>query len=294
MNAVPALVAGVGSLAVASPPKAEFGGLPNPLILAACALLGVDEVYAVGGAQAIAMFAYGVEGVRSGRRHHRPRQRLRRCRQAAGAGPVRHRLRGRPDRDRHPGRRHAPRPPFVAADLVAQAEHDPLAACLLVTDSDGPARRRRCRARQAGGRDPAPGAGRAGPRRPVRARARRRPRPRPRCRRRVGGGAPRGRHRRRGASAPCGCATRARSSSAPYTPVSLGDYLAGLQPRAADRRHGAVLGRACRRRASSSGCRSSSTPQRRSPRSPRTSPRSGSAEDLLAHVEAVQVRVRGS
>ncbi|MCW2504304.1 MAG: histidinol dehydrogenase, partial [Actinomycetia bacterium] len=59
MNVVPAQIAGVGSLAVASPPQKEFSGLPHPAILAACALLGVEEVYAVGGAQAIAMFAYG-------------------------------------------------------------------------------------------------------------------------------------------------------------------------------------------------------------------------------------------
>jgi len=58
MNVVPAQVAGVGSLAVASPPQKDTG-LPHPHILAACALLGVDEVYAVGGAQAIAMFGYG-------------------------------------------------------------------------------------------------------------------------------------------------------------------------------------------------------------------------------------------
>jgi histidinol dehydrogenase len=63
MNVVPAQEAGVGSVAVTSPAQREnppgFAGLPNPAILAACALLGVDEVYAVGGAQAIAMFAYG-------------------------------------------------------------------------------------------------------------------------------------------------------------------------------------------------------------------------------------------
>ena len=59
MNVVPAQVAGVSSIALASPPQQEFGGLPHPTILAACALLGIDEVYAVGGAQAIAMFAYG-------------------------------------------------------------------------------------------------------------------------------------------------------------------------------------------------------------------------------------------
>ncbi|MDH5278716.1 MAG: histidinol dehydrogenase, partial [Actinomycetota bacterium] len=59
MNVVPALVAGVPSLAVASPPQQDHGGLPHPAVLAACALLGIDEVYAVGGAQAVAMFAYG-------------------------------------------------------------------------------------------------------------------------------------------------------------------------------------------------------------------------------------------
>src|SRR3954463_9333445 len=61
MNVVPAQVAGVRSLAVASPPQSEFDGQPHPAVLAACALLGVEEVYRVGGAQAIAMFAYGVD-----------------------------------------------------------------------------------------------------------------------------------------------------------------------------------------------------------------------------------------
>ena len=59
MNVVPAQVAGVASIAVASPPQREHGGWPHPTILAACALLGVDEVYAAGGAQAVAMLAYG-------------------------------------------------------------------------------------------------------------------------------------------------------------------------------------------------------------------------------------------
>ena len=63
MNVVPAQIAGVGSIAVTSPPQRDntgaFAGYPNPTVLAACHLLGVDEVYAVGGAQAIAMFAYG-------------------------------------------------------------------------------------------------------------------------------------------------------------------------------------------------------------------------------------------
>ena len=131
----------------------EYDGLPHPAVLAACALLGVDEVYAVGGAQAVAMFAYGIEGVPAGRHRHRARQRLRRRRQAPGAGassastprPARPRSASSPTTP--------PTPAYVAADLVAQAEHDPLAACLLVTDERRPARRRRRRARQAGRRD---------------------------------------------------------------------------------------------------------------------------------------------
>ena len=59
MNVVPAQVAGVDALVVASPPQKDNGGLPDARVLAACALLGVDEVYAVGGAQAIAMLGYG-------------------------------------------------------------------------------------------------------------------------------------------------------------------------------------------------------------------------------------------
>src|SRR6516162_6685333 len=58
MNVIPAQVAGVGRIAVASPPRRDWGGLPAPAILGACALLGIDEVHAVGGAQAVAMFAY--------------------------------------------------------------------------------------------------------------------------------------------------------------------------------------------------------------------------------------------
>jgi histidinol dehydrogenase len=134
MNAVPALVAGVGSLAVASPPKEEFGGLPNPYILAACALLDVDEVYAVGGAQAIAMFAYGVEGCAPvdvitgpGNVYVAAAKRLvqGRCGIDSEAGPTEIAILA--DASAVPA--------VVAADLVAQAEHDPLAACLLVTDS---------------------------------------------------------------------------------------------------------------------------------------------------------------
>src|SRR5699024_2199171 len=61
MNVVPAQAAGVPGLAITSPPQTEFGGLPHPVILAACQLLGVDEVYATGGAQAIARLALGAD-----------------------------------------------------------------------------------------------------------------------------------------------------------------------------------------------------------------------------------------
>jgi histidinol dehydrogenase len=132
MNVVPAQVAGVGSLAVASPPKLEFGGRPHPAVLAACALLGVDEVYAVGGAQAIAMFAFGVEGV--------PRVDL-----VTGPGNVyvaaaKRLVRGVVGIDAEAGPTEigiladdSADPDYLAADLIAQAEHDELAACLLVT-----------------------------------------------------------------------------------------------------------------------------------------------------------------
>ena len=135
MNVVPAQVAGVDSIAVASPPKQEFGGRPNPAVLAACALLGVTEVYAVGGAQAIAMFAYGVEGVLPvdlvtgpGNVYVAAAKRL--VRGVVGidaeAGPTEIAILADDSADAD----------FVAADLVAQAEHDELAACLLVTDSE--------------------------------------------------------------------------------------------------------------------------------------------------------------
>ena len=135
MNVIPAQVAGVGSIAVASPPQAEFGGLPHPNILAVCALLGVDEVYAVGGAQAIAMFAYGVDGLC-------PRVDL-----VTGPGNIyvvaaKRLLRGRIGIDSEAGPTEiavladdSANPVYVAADLISQAEHDPLAASVLVTTS---------------------------------------------------------------------------------------------------------------------------------------------------------------
>ncbi len=135
MNVVPAQVAGVPSIAVASPPQAEFDALPHPTILAVCALLGVSEVYAVGGAQAIAMFAHGVPGLCEpvnlvtgpGNIYVVAAKRL--LRGLVGidseAGPTEIAILADDTAD----------PRFVAADLISQAEHDPLAGAVLVTDS---------------------------------------------------------------------------------------------------------------------------------------------------------------
>ncbi|BBH18339.1 histidinol dehydrogenase [Nocardioides baekrokdamisoli] len=134
MNVVPAQIAGVKSLALASPPQKEFGGLPHPTILAACALLGVEEVYAVGGAQAIAMFAYGAgpcERVNlitgPGNIYVATAKRLVKGTVGidAEAGPTEIAILADDTADAA----------FVAADLISQAEHDPLAASVLVTDS---------------------------------------------------------------------------------------------------------------------------------------------------------------
>ena len=135
MNVVPAQIAKVSSIAVASPPQKEFGGLPHPTILATCALLGVTEVFAVGGAQAIAMFAYGVEGL---------------CEKSdlvTGPGNIyvaaaKRALRGVIGIDSEAGPTEiailadsSARASDVAADLISQAEHDVIAAAILVTDS---------------------------------------------------------------------------------------------------------------------------------------------------------------
>ncbi|MBA3021330.1 histidinol dehydrogenase [Propionicimonas sp.] len=135
MNVVPAQVAGVESIAVASPPQAEFGGLPHPNILAVCALLGVREVYAVGGAQAIAMFAYGVEGLCApvdlvtgpGNIYVVAAKRLLRGRVGidSEAGPTEIAILADDSADAA----------CVAADLISQAEHDPMAGSVLVTPS---------------------------------------------------------------------------------------------------------------------------------------------------------------
>jgi histidinol dehydrogenase len=149
MNVVPAQTAGVESLVIASPPQAQFGGLPHPTILAAAALLGVDEVWAVGGAQAVALLAYGgtdTDGAGAsgatgngtvlapvdmitgpGNIYVTAAKRI--CRSQVGidaeAGPTEIAILA----DHTADARH------IAADLISQAEHDEMAASVLVTDS---------------------------------------------------------------------------------------------------------------------------------------------------------------
>ncbi|OOL29972.1 histidinol dehydrogenase [Rhodococcus rhodochrous] len=155
MNVVPAQAAGVESLVVASPPQADFGGLPHPTILAAAALLGVEEVWAVGGAQAVALLSYGgtdmtpdgtavvtrdgtavdddaelapVDMITGpGNIYVTAAKRL--CRAVVGidaeAGPTEIAILAD----------HTADPVHVAADMISQAEHDVMAASVLVTTS---------------------------------------------------------------------------------------------------------------------------------------------------------------
>jgi histidinol dehydrogenase len=140
MNVVPAQAAGVESLVVASPPQAENGGLPHPTILAAAALLGVDEVWAVGGAQCVALLAYG--GMDTDGAELEPVDMV------TGPGNIyvtaaKRMLRGLVGIDAEAGTTEiavladgGADPVHVAADLISQAEHDPNAASVLVTTSD--------------------------------------------------------------------------------------------------------------------------------------------------------------
>jgi histidinol dehydrogenase len=140
MNVVPAQEAGVESLVVVSPPQRDFGGWPHPTVLAACALLGVDEIYAVGGAQAVAMLAYGVELADGSR-----------CDSVdlvTGPGNIyvtaaKRALQGIIGIDSEAGPTEVAiladdtaDPRYVAADLISQAEHDVIAAAVLVTTSE--------------------------------------------------------------------------------------------------------------------------------------------------------------
>ena len=136
MNVVPAQVAGVGSIALASPPQAAYGGQVHPTVAGVAALLGISEVYAMGGAGAIGAFAYGVDSIGLA-----PVQRV------GGPGNVyvaaaKRVVQGVTGIDAEAGPSDiliiaddSADPDFVAADLVSQAEHDELAASVLVTDS---------------------------------------------------------------------------------------------------------------------------------------------------------------
>lgn len=136
MNAVPAQVAGVGSVALVSPPQREFGGAVHPVILGAAGLLGIEEVYAMGGAGAIGALAYGVEELG-----------LAPVQVITGPGNIyvaaaKRVVRGQTGIDSEAGTTEilviaddTADAGYVAADLVSQAEHDEAAASLLVTDS---------------------------------------------------------------------------------------------------------------------------------------------------------------
>jgi histidinol dehydrogenase len=140
MNVVPAQAAGVASLVVCSPPQAAHGGRPHPTVLAAAALLGVDEVWAVGGAQAVALLAYG--GTDTDGAPLDPVDMV------TGPGNIyvtaaKRALRGMIGIDAEAGPTEiailadgGADPVHVAADLISQAEHDTLAASVLITDSE--------------------------------------------------------------------------------------------------------------------------------------------------------------
>src|SRR5690625_2771252 len=137
MNTVPAQEAGAPTLIVASPPQKEFGGLPHPTVLATCAILGVDEVWAVGGAQGIALLAYGDDEAE-----------LEPVDMVTGPGNIfvtaaKRLVRGLVGTDSEAGPTEiavladaSANPVYVAYDLISQAEHDPMAASVLITDSE--------------------------------------------------------------------------------------------------------------------------------------------------------------
>lgn len=136
MNVVPALVAGVKKIAIATPGQAAFGGRPHPTVLATAELLGVRDVYTIGGPAAVIAFAYGVEDLG-----------LEAVNLVTGPGNVyvaaaKRMLRGVIAIDSEAGPTEimviaddSANPAYVAADLISQAEHDEQAASVLVTDS---------------------------------------------------------------------------------------------------------------------------------------------------------------
>ncbi|HMO28456.1 histidinol dehydrogenase [Enterovirga sp.] len=136
MNAVPAKVAGVGRIVMVVPTP---GGELSPLVLAAAELAGIDEIYRVGGAQAVAALAYGTETIRPVVKIVGPGN--------AYVAAAKRRVFGQVGIDMIAGPSEvlvladaSARPDWVAADLLAQAEHDEAAQAILVTDSSALAR----------------------------------------------------------------------------------------------------------------------------------------------------------
>ena len=139
MNTVPAQAAGVDSIVLCTPPQKEFDGLPHPTILAAAHLLGVTEVWAIGGAQALASMAYGVDDAG---------EVLEPVDVITGPGNIfvamaKRALQGVVGTDGEAGTTEicviadsSANADYVAADLISQAEHDPNAGSVLITDSE--------------------------------------------------------------------------------------------------------------------------------------------------------------
>ncbi len=231
MNVVPAQVAGVTHVVLASPPQAEFAGRVHPVILAAARLLGVEEVYAMGGAGAIGAYAYGVPGLG-----------LERVDVISGPGNnfvalAKRVVAGVVGTDSEAGATEilvvadaSADADWVAADLVSQAEHDEQAAAVLVTDS---AESRRCGRRACGRARRRDAARRPRRRRPgwpaIRDRARRRHHRSHRLQQRLRPGAPGAAPRRARARDPRVDAfvNAGAVFVGGHSPVSLGDYLAG-------------------------------------------------------------------
>lgn len=136
MNVVAAQAAGVPEIVVVSPPQKDHGGLPHPTILAAAELLGISEVYAIGGASAIAALAWGVPDI-----DLKPVAVITGPGNRYVAAAKRH-VTGQVGIDSEAGPTEigiiaddTAHPEFVAADLVSQAEHDELASAVLMTTS---------------------------------------------------------------------------------------------------------------------------------------------------------------
>ncbi|MEY8209598.1 histidinol dehydrogenase [Corynebacterium sp. MNWGS58] len=150
MNAVPAQEAGAQSLVVTSPPQEDCGGWPHPTILAVCQMLGVDEVWAVGGAQAVALLAYGDDGVGNpGASAQSPENVCEPVDMITGPGNIyvaaaKRLVQGVVGIDSEAGPTeiaiiadHTANPTWVAYDLISQAEHDEMAASVLITTDEG-------------------------------------------------------------------------------------------------------------------------------------------------------------